>query len=211
VSGSPKYKRITAVIDKYTAEMFGEDADETPLDFLCVWLESGRTMIDLAETVAKDLGEIVYAAQISQMGRKLEAAGQAGAAGPSAGQAEAAGPRGRKSRIDQARRWGAMSLAEQSLGFLDKATPKTARLAEARAKGRQWLAERFDPERFGTKQAPTTQVNLNLSGQHLAAFAQLTQLRLTQPEAQSDAIAPAIEQPAEVLSIEPASSSTTEQ
>jgi hypothetical protein len=168
-------------------------------------------MIDLAETVAKDLGEIVYAAQISQMGRKLEAAGQAGAAGPPAGQAEAAGPRGRKSRIDQARRWGAMSLAEQSLGFLDKATPKTARLAEARAKGRQWLAERFDPERFGTKQAPTTQVNLNLSGQHLAAFAQLTQLRLTQPEAQSDAIAPAIEQPAEVLSIEPASSSTTEQ
>jgi len=211
VSGSPKYKRITAVIDKYTAEMFGEDADETPLDFLCVWLESGRTMIDLAETVAKDLGEIVYAAQISQMGRKLEAAGQAGAAGPPAGQAEAAGPRGRKSRIDQARRWGAMSLAEQSLGFLDKATPKTARLAEARAKGRQWLAERFDPERFGAKQAPTTQVNLNLSGQHLAAFAQLTQLRLTQPEAQSDAIAPAIEQPAEVLSIEPASSSTTEQ
>ena len=211
MSGSPKYKRITAVIDKYTAEMFGEDADETPLDFLCVWLESGRTMIDLAETVAKDLGEIVYAAQISQMGRKLEAAGQAGAAGPPAGQAEAAGPRGRKSRIDQARRWGAMSLAEQSLGFLDKATPKTARLAEARAKGRQWLAERFDPERFGAKQAPTTQVNLNLSGQHLAAFAQLTQLRLTQPEAQSDAIAPAIEQPAEVLSIEPASSSTTEQ
>lgn len=211
MSGSPKYKRITAVIDKYTAEMFGEDAEETPLDFLCVWLESGRTMIDLAETVAKDLGEIVYAAQISQMGRKLEAAGQAGAAGPPAGQAEAAGPRGRKSRIDQARRWGAMSLAEQSLGFLDKATPKTARLAEARAKGRQWLAERFDPERFGTKQAPTTQVNLNLSGQHLAAFAQLTQLRLTQPEAQSDAIAPAIEQPAEVLSIEPASSSTTEQ
>jgi len=211
VSGSPKYKRITAVIDKYTAEMFGEDAEETPLDFLCVWLESGRTMIDLAETVAKDLGEIVYAAQISQMGRKLEAAGQAEAAGPPAGQAEAAGPRGRKSRIDQARRWGAMSLAEQSLGFLDKATPKTARLAEARAKGRQWLAERFDPERFGTKQAPTTQVNLNLSGQHLAAFAQLTQLRLTQPEAQSDAIAPAIEQPAEVLSIEPASSSTTEQ
>ena len=63
MSGSPKYKRITAVIDKYTAEMFGEDADETPLDFLCVWLESGRTMIDLAETVAKDLGEIVYAAQ----------------------------------------------------------------------------------------------------------------------------------------------------
>jgi hypothetical protein len=211
VSGSPKYKRITAVIDKYTAEMFGEDADETPLDFLCVWLESGRTMIDLAETVAKDLGEIVYAAQISQMGRKLESAGQAEAAGGPAGQAEAAGPRGRKSRIDQARRWGAMSLAEQSLGFLDKATPKTARLAEARAKGRQWLAERFDPERFGTKQAPTTQVNLNLSGQHLAAFAQLTQLRLTQPEAQSDAIAPAIEQPAEVLSIEPASSSTTEQ
>jgi len=211
VSGSPKYKRITAVIDKYTAEMFGEDADETPLDFLCVWLESGRTMIDLAETVAKDLGEIVYAAQISQMGRKLEAAGQAGAAGPPAGQAEAAGPRGRKSRIDQARRWGAMSLAEQSLGFLDKATPKTARLAEARAKGRQWLAERFDPERFGAKQAPTTQVNLNLSGQHLAAFAQLTQLRLTQPEAQSDAIAPAIDQAAEVLSIEAPTPSETEQ
>ena len=201
MSGSPKYKRITAVIDKYTAEMFGEDADETPLDFLCVWLESGRTMIDLAETVAKDLGEIVYAAQISQMGRKLEAAGQA----------EAAGPRGRKSRIDQARRWGAMSLAEQSLGFLDKATPKTARLAEARAKGRQWLAERFDPERFGAKQAPTTQVNLNLSGQHLAAFAQLTQLRLTQPEAQSDAIAPAIDQAAEVLSIEAPTPSETEQ
>ena len=208
MSGSPKYKRITAVIDKYTAEMFGEDADETPLDFLCVWLESGRTMIDLAETVAKDLGEIVYAAQISQMGRKLEAAGQP--AGP-AGQAEAAGPRGRKSRIDQARRWGAMSLAEQSLGFLDKATPKTARLAEARAKGRQWLAERFDPERFGAKQAPTTQVNLNLSGQHLAAFAQLTQLRLTQPEAQSDAIAPAIDQAAEVLSIEAPTPSETEQ
>jgi hypothetical protein len=87
-------------------------------------------------------------------------------------------------RIDAARRESASALVEEAAQIADSAEPMPAAVAKAglQVKTRQWLAERFDPERYGSR-VPGVAVQVNVGELFLDA--------LRQPVEKLRALAPA--------------------
>lgn len=108
----------------------------------------------------------------------------------------AVGADARRDGFARAREIGAHQLAEEAIEISDAASPSDANVATLQVRTRQWVAERWNRREFGTQ--PGTQVNVSIGALMLEA--------LKAPSA----IASAIAEPAEVLSIEDASTSALE-
>jgi len=83
--------------------------------------------------------------------------------------------------VRRARQTAALALAEQSIEVLDRANDKdSAAAARAQSAGRQWLAERYDPDTFGNKKQ--VNVAISLPAMHLAALKGTATPQVTAPE-----------------------------
>lgn len=102
----------------------------------------------------------------------------------------------RRDRFAQARELGAHQLVDEAIAISDAASPGDANVARLRVATRQWVAERWNRREFGTDKGAT--VNVTVGALMLDA--------LRAPSA----IASAIVDQADVLSIEPATTSAIE-
>jgi hypothetical protein len=127
--------------------------EPTPLEFAVEWLERPATLKALAMDVSVVLGfEVTYGRMMSYL---AELAG---------GDAE------RDSKLDAARVRASHSYAEEAVDLLDAAStlPGDVAKAAAQAKSRQWMAERYNPARFGVQRG--TNVHISIGNLHLDAL-----------------------------------------
>lgn len=180
---------MIAEIERLTREAFEDDDSKTHVDFICDWLESGRSMLDFSKALNKTLKfetDITYGS-IAKYFREFSDDAEA--------------------RIQAARSKGAFAIADSTAEIADEevATKEDAARARNRIGARQWMAEKFNREQFGAPK-PGTSISISLPGSHLNALRLRVVDSSTAPARESDeagsAIATAIEQPAEVLSIE---------
>jgi len=148
VPGRPLQNRVVAALTERAVKTLGDDA--TPLAYAADYVAGGRTIADLAVDLAADLGEPVSRQLVSQTIHALE---------PNA-----------KERIEAARKESALALAEETKDIADNAEPTAGGAAKARLRigSRQWMAERFAPEQFGTRPS----INLNIGALMLDALRQ---------------------------------------
>ena len=200
---------MIAELDRMTREQLGDEGNV--LDFAVDWVESGKTVLQLAYAVSKNIGlEIDGVQEISRSMLERYLFGLSDDA---------------NARLKAAQRPGARGLTDQSIEIADSAESKDdAATARVKVSARQWLAERWDRETFGTpKQAP---VQINFGSIHLESLrrrsieessdgADIALARVSsvpdQPVSQegesgSSAIADAIVVDAEVVNIEPTTS-----
>lgn len=116
---------------------------------------------------------------------------------------DVAGAETRRAAFSRAREVGAHQLAEESIELADNATPEDAHVAGLQVKTRQWVAERWNRRDFGNDRS-AVQLNVSIGSLMLEA---LRQPAIVEPTAIGSAIA----EPADVLSIEPASTCENEQ
>jgi len=130
MAGKPKEARIVAALTKRAASELGPDS--TPLDYVCTFLAGGKMFPDLAASLAAELNEPVSRQLVSGAAHALSADA--------------------KERIATARRECAIALVEDTITIADEAQETTGAAAKARLQigSRQFFAERFNPEQFGT-------------------------------------------------------------
>jgi hypothetical protein len=141
--------RTVAALAARAVATLGEDA--SPLDYVCFYLAGGQTLNDLAAELTTELGTPVSRQHVSQTAHELEPAA--------------------KERIAAARTESAFAFAEATKDIADQAEPTAGGAAKARLQigSRQWLAERFNAELFGTRPA---NINVNIGALMLDALRQ---------------------------------------
>lgn len=193
MAGQPRRKALIAEIERRTREQFEDDDAKTHVDFVCDWLESGRTMLDLTKELNKKLKfetPVTYGS-VSKYFRELTDTAEA--------------------RMHAARTKGSYAIADSTADIADEKveTKEDAARARNRINSRQWLAEKFNREQFGQPR-PGTTVNISMAGAHLDALRLRVVATVSSPARESDtagsAIDGAITQDAEVLSIEASTS-----
>jgi terminase small subunit-like protein len=170
-------KRMAAELDARTRARWPDEPDKTHLDYCADWQANGQllrtlaTQLDCSPSMLSEYLRINFGA-----------------------------PRVRDV-MSRAREEAAHQLAEQSIEVVDGASANEAGLASAQARSRQWLAQSWNREDYGTKGASVT---INVGSLMLDA------LRQPLPN-QATAILPAIAEDAHDVTIETATSSEPEQ
>lgn len=139
----------------------GEEA--TLLDYAADWIAAGRSVQALAESLAAELETSVSRPLVSSILHN---------AAPDA-----------SNRLDAARREAAEALVEEATQIADACEPTAGAAAAARLQvgTRQWLAERFAPERFGQK-GNAVQVNLSVGALMLDTLRQPIVAEISVPD-----------------------------
>lgn len=152
MAGTPKQTRLLAALAQRALSELGEDA--TSLDYVAHYVAAGGMIARLAEDLAAEMKESISRPFLSNTAHGL---------------ADNA-----KERLALARREGAAALVEQTVAIAD-AAPETsggAQKAKLQVGVRQFLAERADPEQFGSNSK--VQVSVSLTQLHLDALRQRT-------------------------------------
>jgi hypothetical protein len=146
MAGTQKQTRLVAALQARAAREIGEDASE--LDYVAHYLSAGGLLTKLAEALAVEMGESISRPFLSNTVHGL---------------ADDA-----KARLALARREGAAALVEQSVSIADDAPETAGGVSKAKLQvgTRQWLAEKADPEQFGSR----VQVAVSLGQLHLDAM-----------------------------------------
>lgn len=153
MAGHARTKALTCELERRTALTFDDwDATDSPshLDYVCFRIEGGTTTKDLAAELSASLGfELSYAQMMHHLRKTF-------------------GNDATDAQIDSARARASHCLVEESKELVDGATPMTIQVAAARAKQRNWMAERYNPQRFG--QSKQTNVSISVTALHLDAL-----------------------------------------
>ena len=182
MAGQPKKQAMIAELTR-RATVEGMSV----LEYAEQWVASGGTILGLAAAISASLNLKDEAAIQREMLRRY-LAGLEDAAPSTSG------------ALARARPLGAHALAENAIERADKATKEDAAAVALQVRARQYLAERWNPTEFG--QSKGTTVNLSIGSLMLEA--------LQAPVPARPVIASVIAEDAEVLSIEPATSSNGE-
>jgi hypothetical protein len=172
MAGQPKRRAMLAELERRTREELGDES--THLDYAEYWLESGKTMYDLARSISGALGmQVMYAS----LNRYIESLSE-----------------NARDRLSHARARGAHPLVEQAISITSrKIVKEDVPLAKLRADTRLRVAAMWNRDEFGAK---PSQVNINLNTLHIDALRQA----YIAPPTQSLAIADAIDTEYELLS-----------
>lgn len=154
MAGRARFQALKEELSQRTAQTFLLDADpeaKTHLDYVCDWLEDGRTMKQLAQDLTDTLGFELSATRLKAY--LLEAFGDQ-----------------THDRLDQARKGAADAYAETAIAIADEDAETTVAVSRnaSRMRSRQWLAERYNPQRYG--QAKGLSLTINTGQLHLEAL-----------------------------------------
>lgn len=141
MAGNPKAAKVREALAARAVRELGEGA--SALDYVCMSLEGGQLLNQLAAELETELGEAVSRTLLSHTVHRL---------------ADNA-----RDRIAAARRVGASALVEEAVDLLDDAsTASREELSKAkfRSDARLWVAERTDPSSFGTRSSLNVQMSL---------------------------------------------------
>ena len=155
MAGRARFRALAVELERRTRESF-EDVPHaepaTALDFVAEWIESGQT----CKTLALDLSlathtEVTYPRLMAYL-------------------RDCFGESKRDTILDAARVRASHSLAEDAIDIVDAAGDTSAEVAKAasRAKSRQWMAERYNPARFGVQRGTT--ISISVGSLHLDAL-----------------------------------------
>lgn len=209
MAGNPKKNAMRAELERRTRTEFPDEPEATTLDYVCRWLADGKTF----RSLCRDLGvsaPMVYDSLNHAFGSDTV-----------------------RAEFAKAREVGAHQLVDEAIEIADDAPPEEAALANLRVRARQWTAERWNRRELGVDKGGSVSVSLSLgqlminalvappppapgleeSKQDILAPTRDTptaQLGEGSPAGES-AIASAIAEEAEVLSIEEPTSSGSEQ
>lgn len=127
MSGQPRKRALVAALERRTRETF-EDADAPPdlqathLDYVCAWVEAGRTLRALAARISTEAGQDILPSMLSHYLRaNFEGAGQ---------------------RLEDAREIGAHAMLDETLEISDEDVLSSEDAARARNRigARQYVA-----------------------------------------------------------------------
>lgn len=177
---------MIAELERRTRAHF-EDDTSTHLDYVCAWVESGKTMLALSKELAAAAG---YADMLPGMlGRYLRAEWGADVT----------------PKLANARTIGAHGLVDEAMEISDEgveAAPDAAR-ARNRIAARQWAGERWGREDYGTKPAGGAHVTLNLGFLHLSALrARARASTMPEDEGAAHLLSPATESATAVVEVQ---------
>jgi hypothetical protein len=169
MASRPMYRRLIALLKKLATEEIGEEA--TPLDWVCAWIEDGKTVNAMHVYVGERFGEPLSRPWLSGCINKLT---------PDA-----------KERIAKARQVGTHQLVEDAQEIADATKDEPNREAIASAKLRSdlllWRAKAYNRAELGEKPAS---ININLNTLHLDAMRVFNSDRRVIPSAVQATIAP---------------------
>lgn len=155
MAGQAKTKAFLAEIASRAA-----DEDCTCFEYVERWLESGGSLVSLAQHIADTTDLPVMRATLT---RRLE--DFAATDGIPLAAIE--------QRLTRARTIGAMAKVEQAEQIADTATVENVQLARLQVHTRHWSAERFNREQFGQNKG--VNVSISVGGLHLEALKAMTQ------------------------------------
>jgi hypothetical protein len=138
---------VTQALTRRAKAELGEDAEI--VDFAELWVASGRTVYDLSQELAKELGYDISRELVSKVIN---------------------GAPGAADRIAHARREGGHGLAEEALHLADNADAQREELQKVKQRidTRLWLAARWNRAELSDK--PDVNINISLPGLHLEAL-----------------------------------------
>lgn len=150
MAGRPKQRALVAELARRAAEMDTDDA--TPLDYVCDWVASGRTMLELSKDITDKVAMDITREMLSRYVYGLE--------------------EGAAEKVAAARQRGAHALVEDAKHLVDNSPETREGIAKAgkQAEIRTWLAERFDRASFGAPKQQAAPVTVNIL--HLDAMRQ---------------------------------------
>jgi hypothetical protein len=157
MAGRARYIALTDELNRRVADTFDpEPADQhqpNALDYVCHWMESGKTAKGLAADLSAKLAFDVDYAMLLRYLRNTFGEGAT------------------ESAMDVSRARASHSLAEDALELIDAADKDSSSAvskASSQARSRQWMAERYNPSRFGQKTQQT--VSISIGALHLEAL-----------------------------------------
>lgn len=156
MAGLARTNAVTAWLEAQARDLFelstAERADH--LAFVAHVIENGVTLKALA---AKIESELLFEVSASTLRRHLAR---------KHGEAET------DAALDAARARASHTLADESLEIVDAPayTPQEVSRAASRARSRQWLAERYNPAKYGAAKAPT--LSISIGSLHIDALRQ---------------------------------------
>ncbi len=159
MAGQPKRRAMIEQLEIRSADYFdvdpidiaiGKAEPPTTLDYVAAWIEDGRTLKELAFEIGTTLGYEVGRERIAAYLRSEYA------------NAETA--------LANARARASHSMAEDAIGIVDAPADSTVEVSRnaARARARQWIAERYNPKDFGSQKG--VNVAVSITSLHLAAL-----------------------------------------
>lgn len=152
MAGQPKKRVVAAELERRAQEIADERTPSpTILDYAEHYVSSGSSLAKLADEIGGALGMDVQ----REMVRRLVYACDEERA---------------EERLTRARTRGADGLAEQAVDLIDLAPLERDAISKARAQSevRQWLASRWNRERYGDSKAPS--VVISIGSLHLDAL-----------------------------------------
>lgn len=153
MAGRARFKALQEELERRTRETFllEKDADsKTHLDYVCDWLENGQTAKELAQELEDTLGFEFSSTRLK------------------AYLTECFGPQV-DDRLDEARRKGAPHHAELSLAAVTKDASTNVDVSRnaSIARTHQWMAEKYDGQKYGNHKHSVT---INVGSLHLDAL-----------------------------------------
>lgn len=146
MAGQPKRRAMADALEKRTRIYFEDDPVPTQLDYVCCWITDGKTLTDLALelNVAR-----------SWLTVHLD---------------KTFGDAVCDQRLTDARAHASHSHAESSMSITDLQAVTTVEVSRnaSRSRSRQWLAERWNQQKYG--QSKGVNVSINIGDLHLAAL-----------------------------------------
>lgn len=157
MAGRARYQALTDELSRRVIDTFDPDPEDNPqpstLDYVCHWMECGKT----AKALAADLSNALpFECDYAMLMRYLR---------------NTFGEQAAEQAIDASRTRASHSLAEDALDLIDNAdrdSSSAVSKAAAQARSRQWMAEKYNPSRFGQKVQQS--VSISVSALHLEAL-----------------------------------------
>lgn len=159
MAGRARLNALATELSQRVADTFDYDVEQddspkpTALDYVCHWMECGKTAKALAADLSTSLSfDVDYAALLRYLRNTY-------------------GEQATESAMDAARTRASHSLAEDAIGLIDAAdrdSSSAVSKAAAQARSRQWMAERYNPSRFG--QLKGVNVSISVGDLHLQAL-----------------------------------------
>jgi hypothetical protein len=157
MAGRARTKALAELLDTRAAEYFeidyiNGDDPRSSLDYVCEWVESGNTLKELAASLSTELEHEVTYARLMAVLREQHGAQACDAA------------------LESSRRRASHSLAETAMELVDAPADSNVDVSRAasRARTRQWMAERYNPQQYG--QSKGVSVTVTVGSLHLDAL-----------------------------------------
>lgn len=158
MAGRARTKALLDALQARTRDYFevtdavSDDEPHTILDYVADWIESGNTIKELAADLTTTLDHEVTYARIMAVLRAEH------------------GSESTDLALDASRARASHSLAETAMEIVDAPADSNVDVSRAasRARTRQWMAERYNPAKFGSQKGVS--LNVSIGSLHLDAL-----------------------------------------